>query len=86
MAEALIGPLVSLAVYLGVWIKKKRRQREINRENVFEATTLVNAVNSLAFLVHEKVDALQKYTSQNGFPSISFGLFCFLTALNRQMV
>jgi hypothetical protein len=81
MAELLIGPLVSLAVYLGTWIRKRRKQREINREIFSEATALVNSVNSLAYLVQGKVDALQKFVHRNGFPSNSFGLSSLVKGL-----
>jgi hypothetical protein len=74
MAEVIVGPLVSLAIYLGTWINKKRKRRIINKENVSEATALVNAVNSLAGFVKEKVDAIHNYSSRNGFPYGSFGL------------
>jgi hypothetical protein len=61
MAEVLVGPLVSLAVYLSSWIYQKWQTRTENKQHNYETAQLVRAVDNLAIFAQTRSITLQHH-------------------------
>ena len=74
MAETyIVGPLVSMGVYLGRWACKKWREHEKDKQHDSEARAFIASVNALANFVLEKAEVIKQLQQEVGIRTASLG-------------